>query len=186
MTQLMESVRARPRGEARPTWRTRARALRLSAGSPLADDDYFAAGSASLDLPKSPRLPRILNGVGVLVIDDDSDTADLFATALSTCGADVVATTSARDAMRMLGTRAFDVVVTDIAMPGGDGYWLLGEIRGSADERTRAVPVVAATAFGAPENRARAVLEGFDLYLTKPVDPTALTGAVAEVIRRGD
>ena len=184
MAQLMESVRARPRGEARPTWRTRPRALRLCAGSPLGDDDYFAAGSASLDLPKPPRLPRILNGVGVLVVDDDSDTADLFATALSTCGADVVATTSAREAMRILGTRAFDVVVTDIAMPGGDGYWLLREIRGSADERTRAVPVVAATAFGREHFRGRTLAAGFTDHLEKPIDPEVLCRAVARVVGR--
>jgi CheY-like chemotaxis protein len=67
------------------------------------------------------HLPRILDGVAVLVVDDDADTADLFATALSACGADVAAATSAREALRILGTRKLDVVVTDIAMPGGDG-----------------------------------------------------------------
>jgi len=120
----------------------------------------------------------------VLVVDDDADTADLFATALSACGADVMATTSAREAMRILGARALDVVVTDIAMPGADGYWLLGEIRGAADERTRAVPVLAATAFGREHFRGRTLAAGFTDHLEKPVDPEALCLAVARAIGR--
>jgi CheY-like chemotaxis protein len=120
----------------------------------------------------------------VLVVDDDPDTADLFATALSACGADVVATTSAREAMRILGARALDVVVTDIAMPGADGYWLLGEIRRSADERTRAVPVLAATAFGREHFRGRTLAAGFTDHLEKPIDPEALCLAVARAVGR--
>jgi CheY-like chemotaxis protein len=184
MAQLMETVRDRPRAEALPTWRDRARAPWSSAGGPPADDDDLAAGFASLDLPESTRLPRILDGVGVLVVDDDADTADLFATALSACGADVVAANSAREALRILGDRALDVVVTDIAMAGGDGYWLLGEIRGSADERTRDMPVLAATAFGRTHFRGRTLAAGFTEHLEKPVDPEALCRAVARAIGR--
>ena len=135
-------------------------------------------------MPQPTRLPRELNGVRVLVVDDDPDTADLFATALSACGADVVSTTSAREAVSILARQGLDVVVTDIAMPGADGYWLLGEIRGAADARTRAMPVLAATAFGREHFRGRTLAAGFTDHVEKPVDPEVLCRAVARAVGR--
>jgi CheY-like chemotaxis protein len=121
----------------------------------------------------------VLNGVHVLVVDDDPDSAELFAAALAGCGADVVTATSAADALRVLAGRLPDVVVTDIAMPGADGYWLLGEIRQLADSRGRRLPVIAATAFGQEHGRARVLAAGFVDHLGKPVDPARLCLAVA-------
>ena len=184
MLELLESIRARTRSEALPTWRARSRVPRLTVVGPPGDEGDFTAGFSELDVPQPTRLPRVLNGAIVLVVDDDADTADLFATALSACGADVVASMSAREAMRILGSRAVDVVVTDISMPGADGYWLLGEIRGSADERTRALPVLAATAFGREHFRGRTLAAGFSDHLEKPVDPEAMCRAVARVLGR--
>jgi CheY-like chemotaxis protein len=91
----------------------------------------------------------------VLVVDDDQDTTDLFAAALSACGADVVTRTSAPEALRVLASGPPDVVVTDIAMPGAGGYWLVREIRQLADDRARTLPVLAVTAFGREHFRAR-------------------------------
>jgi CheY-like chemotaxis protein len=147
-------------------------------------DDALGSGSAELSAQERSRLPRILNGVRVLVVDDDEDTAELFAAALGACGGDVVAATSAREAMRILDVRAHDVVVTDLAMPGADGYWLLREIRQSADERTRAVPVLAVTAFGREHVRSRTLAAGFVDHLEKPIDPEALCAAVARAVGR--
>jgi CheY-like chemotaxis protein len=129
-------------------------------------------------------LPRVLVGVRVLVVDDDPDTTDLFAAALAACGADVVTTTSAPEALRALRDRAPDVVVTDIAMPGADGYWLLHEIRQLDDARARALPVLAVTAFGREHLRARVLAAGFVDRLEKPVDPEALCVAVARASGR--
>jgi CheY-like chemotaxis protein len=131
-----------------------------------------------------PRLPRVLTGVRVLVVDDDEDTADLFAAALTACGADVVTATTASEALRVIAARAPDVVVTDIAMPGADGYWLLREIRQLADAPARTVPVVAVTAFGREHFRARALAAGFVAHLEKPVDPETLCLAVARAAGR--
>jgi len=116
--------------------------------------------------------------------DDDEDTAELFAVALSACGAHVVTTTSARDALRALAAEAPDVVVTDLAMPGADGYWLVNEIRHLADDRARTLPVVAVTAFGREHFRGRAIAAGFFDHLVKPVDPEALCLAVARAVGR--
>jgi CheY-like chemotaxis protein len=72
-----------------------------------------------------PLSPLLLKGIRVLVVDDDEDTADLFVAALTMCGADVSTARSAADAFRIVSARAPHVVVSDIAMPGGDGYWLV-------------------------------------------------------------
>jgi CheY-like chemotaxis protein len=122
--------------------------------------------------------------VRVLVVDDDEDTADLFATALTACGADVVTAATALSGLHAVAAQAPDVVVTDIAMPGADGYWLLREIRQLADERARGVPVVAVTAFGRAHVRARALAAGFFDHLEKPVDPETLCLAVARARAR--
>jgi CheY-like chemotaxis protein len=183
MRELIESVLACLSNEALPTSQVRRRSLRSAAGEPPMDDEY-EAGSAELAAPEPARLPRILDGVRVLVVDDDADTAEVFAAALGACGAEVVVATSARDALRVLAARAVDVVVSDIAMPGADGYWLLREIRRSADARTRAVPVLAATAFGREHAPGRTLAAGFVDHLEKPVDPEALCVAVARAVAR--
>jgi CheY-like chemotaxis protein len=121
----------------------------------------------------------VLAGLRVLVVDDDEDTADLFATALTACGAEVVTATSAAEALRLLVAGTPDVVLTDIAMPGADGYWLLREIRQLTDASARAVPVLAVTAFGREHFRTRVMAAGFTDHLEKPVDPEALCLAVA-------
>jgi CheY-like chemotaxis protein len=126
----------------------------------------------------------VLQGVRALVVDDDEDAVDLFATALAACGADVVTATSAVAALRVVAGRALDIVVTDIAMPGADGYWLVGEIRQLPDAQARTLPVLAVTAFGREHFRSRALAAGFVDYLEKPVDPEALCRTVARVRRR--
>jgi CheY-like chemotaxis protein len=114
--------------EALPRLTGRRRAIGSSVGEPPRDDEELMAGSWEFSANR-PRLSRVLTGVRVLVVDDDEDTADLFAAALTACGADVVTATTASDALRVIAARAPDVVVTDIAMPGADGYWLIREIR---------------------------------------------------------
>src|SRR4029077_8471823 len=91
--------------------------------------------------PSRPSpLPRILMGARVLVVDDDEDTTELLETALAACGAQVVTATGAREALRRLTAWLPDVVVSDIAMPGADGYWLLNEPPGAAGARARGLP----------------------------------------------
>jgi CheY-like chemotaxis protein len=138
-----------------------------------------SGGSARTPAPTRARLPRILQGVCVLVVDDDADTVELFAAALTACGADAVTATSAPDAMRLMAEHAPDVVVTDIAMPEADGYWLVREIRQLADTGMRATPVVAVTAFGREHARGRVLEAGFFDRLEKPVDPELLCLTVA-------
>jgi CheY-like chemotaxis protein len=95
-----------------------------------------------------------------------------------------VTATGAREALRRLSAWLPDVVVSDIAMPGADGYWLVNELRGLADARAATVPVVAVTAFGLEHSRVRALAAGFVDHLVKPVEPEALCLAVARAMGR--
>ena len=77
-----------------------------------------------------------------------------------------------------------DVILTDIAMPGEDGYWLLSEIRHHAAGGVSGLPVVAATAYGRDHSRARVLAAGFLDHLPKPVDPDVLCRAIAAAVGR--
>jgi CheY-like chemotaxis protein len=122
-----------------------------------------------------------LDGMRVLVIDDESMTREVLAVMLRRCGANVALASSAADGHATLGNHHPDVILCDIAMPGEDGYAFLRELR-----RTGArIPVIALTAFGRPDDRARALEAGFDGYLKKPVDPVTLAVKAREVSGRG-
>jgi len=134
--------------------------------------------------PGPSRLARTLVGLSVLVVDDDSSNLDFFAAVLKICGAGVLTASSAVDALALVRERRPDAVLSDIAMVGQDGYWLVREIRGLADEAARAVPVVATTAYGREHSRDRALAGGFDDFLPKPVDPEVLCRAIAKAVGR--
>ena len=116
----------------------------------------------------------------MLVVDDDPDVLELFATALTTCGADASAIDNARDAVALAVQGRPHVIVSDISMAGEDGYWLVRELRGL----TPSIPVIAATAYGREHPRARVLAAGFTEHLQKPIDPEALCRLVAKVAGR--
>src|SRR5262245_34543083 len=160
MPTLVEPAYGPVIGEARPRLPGRFSAIRSCAGERPEDDEELVARAQQSSSSERSRRPRVLSGMRVLVVDDDEDTAELFAAALTACGAEVVAVTSAPEGVRHLAAHATDVVVTDIAMPGADGYWLLREIRQLEDARASAVPVLAVTAFGREHFRTRALSAG--------------------------
>jgi signal transduction histidine kinase len=122
---------------------------------------------------QSNELPA-LDGMSVLVVDDESMTRDVVAAILRRCNAVVTTADSAREAHLRVAERRPDVIVCDIAMPGEDGYAFVRDLR-AADHR---MPVVALTAFGRPEDRDRALRSGFNAFLEKPVDPVTLATTV--------
>jgi CheY-like chemotaxis protein len=115
----------------------------------------------------------------VLVVDDDEGSRDYFAMALQVAGAVIATAATAADALRALQGEPPDVVLSDIAMPGQDGYWLVSRIRELPDAAIRTIPVVATTAFGRTHPRERALAAGFVDHLPKPVEPDALYLAIA-------
>ena len=179
MLNRLEVIRSHPILEAWPAPSRGHRTRGSAPGEPSEGQDNHPIGSPRF--PPIPSLggPDVLRGVRVLVVDDDEDTVDLFAAALTACGAEVVTATSAPDALGLVTLQAPAVVVSDIAMPGTDGYWLVREIRQLSDERLRTVPVIAVTAYGRNHMRAESLAAGFVDHLEKPVDPEALCRAVA-------
>ena len=129
-------------------------------------------------------LPRTLEGLRVVVVDDDETTVEFFATALGLCGAAVTTAMSAVEALGLVTTVRPNVVVSVLAMAGEDGYWLIHAIRQLPEPALRAMPVIAATAYGREHSRARAVAAGFIDHLQKPVDPEVLCQVVAKAAGR--
>jgi CheY-like chemotaxis protein len=134
--------------------------------------------------PRPAGLPRILTGLHILVVDDDPDILELFTMALSACGGEVTAADNANDALALAVRTRPHVIVSDIAMIGEDGYWLIGHLRRLPPEMLPPVPVIAATAYGREHSRTRVLAAGFTEHLQKPVDPEELCRTVAKVVGR--
>jgi CheY-like chemotaxis protein len=130
------------------------------------------------------RLQRILVGLRVVVVDDDAEVLELFAVALTACGAEVTTTDNAREAVALATRIRPHVIVSDIAMVGEDGYWLVRELRRLPKDVLEEVPVVAATAYGREHPRSRVLAAGFVEHLQKPIDPEHLCQVVARVAGR--
>jgi PAS domain S-box-containing protein len=124
-----------------------------------------------------------LEGVSVLVVDDEPDAREIAQHMLEDCDALVATAASAEEALAVACAAPPDVVVSDISMPGVDGYQLMRRIR-SMPEPVCAVPALALTAFARSEDRTRALEAGFQMHLSKPVDPGELAAAVASLARR--
>jgi signal transduction histidine kinase/ActR/RegA family two-component response regulator len=127
-----------------------------------------------------------LDGVRVLVVDDDRDAVALAQAILTNAGAEARACLSAADALQVLERWRPDVLVSDIEMPGEDGYALIRSVRALPGEGVSAIPAIALTAYGQPRDRLRAIAAGFNMHVPKPVDPGELTAIVASVTVRAD
>ncbi len=126
-----------------------------------------------------PTLPDI----SVLVVDDDPDALGLVREILETAGARVRTATSAHDAIDAIERDTPDVLVSDLGMPGMDGYEMIQRVR-RMDGPAKDLPAAALTAYARSEDRAKALRLGFEMHLAKPIDPSELIAAVASLARR--
>lgn len=124
-----------------------------------------------------------LQGIKVLVVDDDSDARTLFRRVLADCGAEVADADSVAQALAKLAEFKPDVLISDIGMPTSDGYELIREVR-SRGYTFQRLPAVALTAFARIEDRRRAMLAGYQVHVAKPVDPSELTAVIATLVGR--
>ena len=124
-----------------------------------------------------------LCGVTVLVVEDDDDTREVFKVMLEICGARVVCADTARTGLQTFAREHPHAIVSDIAMPGEDGYWLIGEVRRHLGVPPEKVPAIAVTAFSGQHPRATALAAGFQAHLAKPVDPDELCRTVARLVQ---
>jgi signal transduction histidine kinase len=124
-----------------------------------------------------------LAGARILVVDDEQDARELIRKLLQDAGAVVDVAASAADAIGMLQSSRYDVLVSDIGMPGEDGYALLRRLRAMDSAQGSGTPALALTAYASLQDRRRALDAGFDLHLAKPVEPGELVSAVACLAR---
>jgi CheY-like chemotaxis protein len=124
---------------------------------------------------------RRLGGVRALVVDDDPDTLEMLRFVLDDAGAEVIGVPSASEALRVLDHYKPTVLISDVAMPDEGGYELIAKIRSRSPELGGTVPALALSAYARPDDRARATAAGFQLHLSKPIDPMVLVNAVAEL-----
>ncbi len=122
-----------------------------------------------------------LDGVRVLVVDDARNVRHVVAEILKQDGATVTAVGSAEEALAALQRERPDVLLSDLAMPGKGGYWLIGQVRALPAERGGITPAAALTAFTGPEHRASVLRAGFQVHVEKPVGLDALVGTVARL-----
>ncbi|MFO0843676.1 MAG: ATP-binding protein [Gemmataceae bacterium] len=170
------SVRAKSPGEGQGATFT------VSLPVPVVHD--AAAGRRPQPSPEQPCPPRThLGGVKVLVVDDESDSRELVRRILRACEAEVFTAGSAEEAAAAAERHRPHVLVSDIGMPGQDGYDLIRRVR-AAGRSAREMPAVALTAFARPEERRRALLAGFQVHIAKPVDPEELVALVASLVGR--
>jgi signal transduction histidine kinase len=141
------------------------------------DHAVAQAKSGPLDSPS-------LVGVRVLMVDDDPAAVELVQEVLTQAGGEVRGAGTADEALRVLEQWRPNVLLSDIEMPGQDGYTLIRKIRALAPERGGMTRAVALTAFGRPEDRIRSLMAGFNIHVSKPVDPGELTAIVASLAGR--
>ncbi len=143
---------------------------------PLASAQWSLQGaSGAADVASSSD--EALAGLSILLVEDEADAREAMRAVLESAGASVRDAESAAEARRCIAAQAFDVVLSDIGMPREDGYVLMRSLR----EAGWTFPAIAVTAFGRPEDKARAMQAGFDLHLAKPVDPETLFNAIGQM-----
>jgi signal transduction histidine kinase/ActR/RegA family two-component response regulator len=125
-----------------------------------------------------------LQGVKVLVVDDEPDARELIKRVLEDCKAQVLTAGSAAEAMPILLQQKPDVLLSDIGMPQVDGYDFLRQVRAMTAQSGGKIPAIALTAFARSEDRTRALMSGYQVHVSKPVEPAELVATVASVMGR--
>lgn len=127
-----------------------------------------------------------LDGLRILIVDDDADMRDLLSYTLQVCGAQVTNTATAEEAISILTKSSIpqDILISDIGMPDEDGYALLRRVRALKPEQGGTIPAIALTAFARTVDRTAALLAGFQSHVAKPVEPAELIAVIANLTGR--
>ena len=125
-----------------------------------------------------------LQGLRILVVDDEPDTRELIQEVLKECGADVITSNSAAEALTAIEQHHPDILISDLGMPDEDGYSLISKIRALPAEQGGLIPAAALTAYARAEDRMRVLRSGFQFHLPKPVDSAELVTVVASLAGR--
>ncbi|HVY47566.1 MAG TPA: response regulator, partial [Minicystis sp.] len=125
--------------------------------------------------------PRELQGLTVLLVDDEPDTREVLTELLEGCGCAVLAAASSDEALALLDRASPKVILSDVGMPGEDGYAFIRRLRERAPERGGRIVAAALTAYAGAEDRRRALRAGYQMHIAKPVDPGELVAILANL-----
>lgn len=139
---------------------------------------------AARDTLPSYSFPERLDGVNILVVDDEIDTREWLQVGLQQCGATVTLAGSVNEAMKALASAPFDLLISDIGMPEADGYNLIEQIRDLPAEHGGKIPAIALTAYARTEDRLRVLRAGYQMHVAKPVELTELVAVAASITRK--
>ncbi len=126
----------------------------------------------------------LLSATQVLVVDDEPDIRDLVSFILQDYGVQVTSVSSAQEALQALSESIPDVLISDIGMPKTDGYMLMREVRSRSPQEGGRVPAIALTAYAGEMNQQQALAAGFQMHISKPVDPDVLVKAIMNLIEQ--
>jgi len=151
----------------------------------VVEKDYAAHNRSQLAVQEALDaidLPS-LEGALILVVDDEPDTRLLLKRLLEDRGARVLSAGSAPSALGLLAQEEVDLLVSDIGMPGTDGYQLIEQVRTMDHARLAPLPAIAVTAYARAEDRQRSLLAGYQMHISKPVEARELIAGIASLLR---
>ncbi len=155
----------------------------IPASGDAGGEDVWSRSPSSSGAVATPPCPTNLRGGEILLVEDDPDSLSALKCILETHGAAVCACTSADEALEAIHKHQYHALISDIGLPEKDGYALIQQIR-SMTNYNQHIPAIALTAFTRSEDRQRALLAGFDMFLSKPVNPAELLAAVERCLNR--
>jgi len=125
-----------------------------------------------------------LEGLNILIVDNEPDALDVITVELVQYGANVTGVSNAEDALKLLEKRRFDLLVSDIGLPKMDGYELIRRVRKQEEGGEKRIPAVALTAYARVQDRMQAILAGFSTHVAKPIETNELVTVVASLAGR--
>jgi PAS domain S-box-containing protein len=140
---------------------------------------------AARDTLPSYECAERLDGMRVLVVDDEPDTRELLKAGLGQCGAEVTVTASASEALAAIELATPALIISDIGMPDVDGYELMRQIRSLPTDKGGKIPAIALTAYARTEDRLQALRAGYQMHVTKPVELAELVAVASSLVQRG-
>ena len=181
------SVRAESEGKGRGATFTITLPI-LTASELAAKTEIERADEPQTIVPVLSTTPRAevtrLDGLKVLVVDDHEDTRELLRIALTNAGADVRACAQSTDALATINTWKADCLVSDIGMPGEDGYALIKRVRALRKKNGGRIPAIALTGFAGIDDKAKAIAAGYQTHIPKPVDLGSLTSEIVRLVQK--
>lgn len=147
----------------------------------ISESNFLPESNRLLEADKISTAGLNFNGLRILVVDDEPDTLEILRIVLKQYGADVRIAVSAADALVVFQEWKPDLLISDLGMPGEDGFSLISKIRALPEEDGGNIPAAALTAYARDEDRIRAINAGFQIHISKPIDPNRLAAKIAEL-----